>query len=156
MRNSTSEDKDYALHSLLLLAARTALKAREKELNQYGLTPEQAGVLFIIHFTDNSPTPAEISRRTIREPHSVSGLISRMEKRGLVRKVKDPNRKNLVRVALTEKGLQAYHRSTGREPIHRIMSCLSEKERQQLRSLLEKILDKALEQLGIDRRLPFP
>lgn len=38
----------------------------------------------------------------------MSGLLDRMEKQGLVRKVNDLERKNPIRVAVTEKGEEAY------------------------------------------------
>ena len=101
-------------------------KARTRELFQYGITPAEAAVLVIVQAIGEKATPAEISRWLFREPHSISGLLARMEKQGLVRKVKDLDRKNLVRVVITEKGQQAYQQSTKRESIHRIMSSLSE------------------------------
>ncbi len=55
-------------------------KTREKELSLYDITPEQAGVLFIVQALNSRTTPAEISRLTFREPHIVSVLISRMER----------------------------------------------------------------------------
>jgi DNA-binding MarR family transcriptional regulator len=112
MENSLSVDKDYALWVLLLQMRDAALKLREKELSQYGISPEQAGVLFIIHTIGNTATPVEISRWLLRKHHTVLGILGRMEKAGLVRKTKDPERKNLVRVTLTEKGRQAYYQST--------------------------------------------
>ena len=45
-------------------------------------------------------TPAEISRRLLRESHSISQILNRMENKGLVRWVKDLERKNLVRLIL--------------------------------------------------------
>ena len=147
MENLSSADQDYALWLLLLKARRCIFKARDKELSQYGITPEQAGVLFIVQTLDNKVTPAEISRLTCREPHTVSVLISRMEKNGLVRKVKDLDRKNLIRIVLTEKGQQAYDHSSKRETIYSIMSVLSKEERQQLRSYLNRLRDKALKEL---------
>ena len=70
-----------------------------------------------------------------------------MEKDGLVERVKDLDRKNLVRISITEKGHQAYRESTRREPIHRILLSLSEDERRQLKSLLLKLRDTALEEI---------
>jgi len=122
----------------------------------YRITPEQAAILFIVQAIGEKATPAEISRWLFREPHSVSGLLARMEKQGLVRKVKDLERKNLVRVVITEEGQKAYQQSTKRESIHRIMSSLSEEDRQQLRSYLEVLQNKALEELGVNRKLPLP
>jgi len=78
-----------------------------------------------------------------------------MEKEGLIRKVKDLDRKNLIRVVVTEKGQRAYEQSTKREVIHRIMSSLSEEERQQLSSCLQKLRSKALAEFDMERP-PFP
>jgi DNA-binding MarR family transcriptional regulator len=79
-----------------------------------------------------------------------------MEKKGLITKVKDSDRKNMWRVALTEKGQNAYRQSVKRESIHAAMSSLSEKERLQLGSYLEKLRDCALTQLVRDMKPPFP
>jgi len=79
-----------------------------------------------------------------------------MEKRGLVRKRKDPDRKNLIRVDLTEKGKQAYEKSSGRESIHHIISALSKEEHQQLSLYLQKLRDRALEELKPEYEVPFP
>jgi len=156
MKNFSSADQDYNLWVLLQQVGHAAFKARQKELNQYSISNTQAMVLFVIQAIGNKATPAEISRWVFREPHTVSGLLNRMEKEGLVRKVKDLERKNLVRVSITEKGQQAYHQSTKIESIRKVISSLSEEERQQLRSSLETLRDKALKELGVNRKLPFP
>ena len=52
---------------------------------------------------------------------------------------------------LTEKGRQVYHQVNKRTFALDAMSALSEEERQQLVSCLEKILNKALKMLGISR-----
>jgi DNA-binding MarR family transcriptional regulator len=67
-----------------------------------------------------------------------------MEKQGLVRRVKDLSRKNMVRVELTEKGHEACNRSAKRESMYKILSSLSDEERQQLCLYLRKLRDKAL------------
>jgi len=76
--------------------------------------------------------------------------------KALLRKAKDLKRKNLIRVSLTEKGQQAYYQSTKLETIHGIMSSLSEEECQRLSPCLEILRDKALKQLGIEQKPPFP
>jgi DNA-binding MarR family transcriptional regulator len=74
-----------------------------------------------------------------------------MARRGLVKKVKDLDRKNLVRVVMTEKGKKTYDLSTKRGPIHRIMSSLEEEEKKAFRDSLEKLLIKARKEIGLDR-----
>jgi MarR family transcriptional regulator, organic hydroperoxide resistance regulator len=147
-------DEDQDMWLLLTHTRYAVFRAREKELQRYGISPEQASVLFVVQALGNKATPAAISRLIIRQPHTVSALVDRMTKRGLVRKIKDLDRKNLVRVALTEKGEKAYALSSKRGPIHRIMSILTEQERVQFKSVLEKLMAKARKEIGIDRDEP--
>ena len=79
-----------------------------------------------------------------------------MEKKGLVRKVRDLDRKNLVRVSMTEKAQEIHSQSANSKSIHNIMSVLSEDERKQLRTYLEKLWEKAKEELGVEHDMPFP
>ena len=155
MRSFLSKDRDYELWWLILHLRRAMRKIRARELFQYGITPEEAAVLLVVQTIGDKATPAEIARYLLREPHSISGLLSRMQEDGLVRKAKDLDRKNMVRVELTDKGRKAYRQSTKKESIHRLMSCLSEEDRQQLRAPLEKLCRKALEELGVGRQPPF-
>ncbi len=97
-------DKDYALWWLILQTRRSMHKARARELFRFGITPEEAAVLFVVSRIGDTATPAEISRWILREPHSTSGLLERMRKDGLIYKVKDLDKKNLVRVLINEKG----------------------------------------------------
>jgi len=157
MKNAADADRDYTLWVLLRQAGDAALRARDKELSQYGISVEEAAVLFVVQATGETATPSEISRWLLRAPHSTSALLIRMEKDGLVRKLNDLKRKNMLRVVMTEKGREAYEKSTARESLHRIMSLLSEEERQQLQSLLERIRNEALKELRIERKPPpFP
>lgn len=156
MENHLLADKDLNLWALLRLTEGAIFKARERELAQYGITVEQAAVCFYVLIIGNNATPAELSRWMLREPHTISGIIDRMERKGMVRKVKDLDRKNQIRVVLTEKGQQAYDQSTNREAIHNIISSLSEEKRKQLRSCLNTLRDKALKELGIFNKPPFP
>jgi len=150
------KDQDFRLWTLLTRTRDAIFKARARELNTGGISSIQAGALFAIRVLGNEATPAELSRWLLREPHSVSGLISRMEAEGLIKKVKDLPRKNMVRVELTEKGQQAYEHSTKRASINRIMSSLSEKKKQQLSSYLETLRGKAHKELGNEFKPPWP
>jgi len=143
MKNQLSEGKDYDLWRLLANTRAVIFKVREKELSQYGITPQQAGILHILQTTGDKVTIAHISRLTFRELHTVLGLVNRMEKTGLVRKVKDSGNKNVIRVSLTGKGRGVYYQSINRESIYQILSSLSEEEQRQLSSFLGKLLNKA-------------
>lgn len=156
MYSLLSTDKDYNLWVLLRQTRDAMSKARERELEKYGISSIQAAVLFTIQAIGTEATPAEISRRLMREPHSVSGLLNRMQKQGFIRRVKDLPRRNMVRVVMTEKGEEAYRQSTKRFSMHETISVLSEEERSQLWNLLEKLRDRAMKLAGIGYELPFP
>jgi DNA-binding MarR family transcriptional regulator len=147
MSKQATNDPDYELWWLILHVRRGMRRLRERDLFQYGLTPEKAAVLFVVQMIGKKATPAEIARSLLREPHSISALLSRMETEGLIKKVKDLEQKNRIRISLTPKGRRANRQAAKRDSIHEIMSCLSEEERRRLRSPLEKLCRKALEEL---------
>ena len=156
MENPLSMHRDYNRWILLAQTRDAIFKARWKELSRYDISARQAAVLVAIQAVGDKATPAEISRWVFRKAHSISELLSRIEKAGLVRKVKDLDRKNQVRVVLTEKGRETYHhQSTNTVSIRKIMSLLSEEDRQQLRSCLQVLRDKAVKELGIKYETPF-
>ena len=128
-------------------------KARQKELDQHKISATASTALSVIQSIGSRATPSEISRRLFREPHSTSGLLNRMEKAGLVTKTKDLDRKNLVRVELTDKGYEAYYQSMRQESIQKIVSSLSEKECQQLRSFLQTLRNEALKEIGVEPKM---
>ena len=139
VRDDVSLDRDYLLWTLLFLTKDVVLRARNKELSQCDISSEQGAVLFIIQSLGDKTTLAEISRWLSRQRHSIAGLLRRMEKKGLVRMTKDLDRKNMIRVTLTEKGKHIYYQIIKLGSIHRIMSSLTEEQYQQLRSGLETI-----------------
>lgn len=132
------------------------LKAREKELRPHGITATQAAALFAIEYIGNEATATDISQWLLREHHSVSGLLSRMEKEGLISRSKGFPIRSLARFTLTEKGRQAYYQSAKRTCIHNTMRGLSQEECQLLSSLLKKMRDEGLKQLLGDLKPPFP
>ena len=140
----------------LVRTKRLMHKIRNKELKQANISLMEAGILFALREIGNKPTPADISRWLIREPHGISLTVNRMAKRGLVRKTRDTERKNLVRLEMTEKGQEAYLYAAQAMSIQNMMSSLSDEEQQKLDSYLLKLQSKALEELGIHRQPLWP
>jgi DNA-binding MarR family transcriptional regulator len=146
-----AEDEDQDLWLLFTHTRYAIFRARELELQRYGITPEQVSLLFVVQALGKKATPAALSRQLLRQPHTVSALVERMEKRGLIKKLKDLDRKNLVRVVVTEKGRKAFEQSTKRGPIHRIMGELNPVEKKKFRKHLETIFAIARKETGLDR-----
>jgi len=72
----------------------------------------------------------------LREPHSVSGILMRMEKQGLLKRTKNMERKNLIRITLTAKGESALKQAMKKEGVKHVLSKLSEEQRRQLKQSL--------------------
>ena len=155
MQSILSRNHIIEITALLHQTRYAMVRAREQELRPLGISNIEAATLFSIIAIVNEATPAEISRWVFREPHSVSRLISRMEKDGLVTKSSNLARKNLVKVDVTEKGLRVFKKSKRWKSYKKILSVLSEEEFVQLRVLLDKLLGKALIEIGKNRP-PFP
>lgn len=155
MKDFPSASEIHDLWQLLGRARDSMHKARQRELDQYGITTRQAAVLHFVHDLGGVAKPTEISRWLLRERHSIHELLKRMEKAGLVRNVNDPKRKNGMRVVLTDRGRKAYYQSSKREVISNIMSSLSIEQRDKLRSYLQALLDRSLKEIGMDGKLPL-
>jgi len=150
-----SLNKNYGLWVLLNQARDSMHKAREKELAQYGISSSQAAVLFISNMIDAEVTPSEISRWLLKEPHTVSAIITRMEKQGLVKKIKGKGKNNSVQIALTKAGEEAYHNSEKIQSIKEITSHLTPEEILQLSALLTRLRDISIDYTS-KLRVSFP
>ena len=156
MQDFSSLDEDYGLIVLLGLTRRMVEKLRQEELSRYGLRHRQASVLFYTQLLGGEVTYRDLARWMFRDYHTISAIVNRMEKDGLVRKIKHRDEKKNIRIVLTTKGQEAYQQAMKRESIHQMMSYLSKEERQQLRSSLEKLQNAVLKALGMNYKPPFP
>ena len=124
---------DYTVWTLLQQTAYAMERAWEEELREYGLnSAAEARVLLMVAEAQDPITPAKLSRGLLREPHTISGLLNRMETRGLITKEKNLERANLVRVTLTPEGNAAYAKVKELKTISKILSRLPENTRASL------------------------
>ena len=150
------DDKDYMLWRLFTQTRNAMMKARQKELAKYNLTARQAGALLISHATNGNVTPYQMAQWKVLERHSISELLDRMVKQGLIKKVSNLDNRKSIRVELTEKGREALQGAARCESFHKIMSFISAEQRQQFEAILKILRDVALTEIGIKGKLPFP
>jgi len=131
------------------------LRARERDYARYGISNERRAVLTVIEANGGSATPVLIARALLRELHSVSELVKRMEKDGLVEKTSTTGRSR-AEVRVTPAGREAFELSLHSQTDKRIFSALSEAERRRLMALLGKVRTRALEDLGIPEWHLYP
>jgi DNA-binding MarR family transcriptional regulator len=127
---------------LLLHRVRDALALCEDSIfGKYGLTLEQFAVLGSLKSRGGSLRPVDLALILERSPNSVSMLIDRMVKAGLVRRTRDRKDRRVVRVSMTSKAGDSVEQAApaGWEFIQKILSPVSEKDKQTLADLLETI-----------------
>jgi DNA-binding MarR family transcriptional regulator len=138
---SESGNKLVNLWILLHRTRDILLQCEESIFGQYGLTPEQFGVLANLKGHGGSLRPVDLALLLERSPNSVSNLVDRMVKAGLVRRARERKDRRTVRVSLTSEGENAIVRATpaGWELIQKILSPLSDEDRDALASILETV-----------------
>jgi len=130
----------------------------EEELSMYQTTLPHVDVLMTLSVSKDPLTPTQIASYIFREKHSVSGLLTRMQKAGYVKKVRSRKDKRVVRIRMQPKGEELLQQlvTSGFVYAHRIVkSSLSEEEIEQLDQLLKKLRDGALQILGLEAE-PYP
>ena len=138
-------DRDFALWAMIIQTRDMLFKARDNELGRYGITAVEARALFIVNLIGDNATPAMISRLMMRGHNTVTALLTRMESKGLISRMKDPEKKNSWIIGLTDKGNEAYQNSLERQTIHEVFSVFSKEEREVLIESLQKICNRTLE-----------
>jgi DNA-binding MarR family transcriptional regulator len=151
---SKATDQRIELHALLHSTTETIQRAIKLELAQYKMSQSQVRVLHLLSINKDLLNLNQLSQACIRELNSITTLINRMQKNGLVKKVKKPG-DNRTYIALTEKGEDIYNNTVTERSITLVFDALSSDEKKQLASLLSKLQTKARNLLGLDYRPPF-
>jgi DNA-binding MarR family transcriptional regulator len=149
-----ANDPRISLHALLDRTRETIFKAVELELSQCGVSGPQVKIMHLLAQGNGGITLSELSNGTVRELNSISTLIGRMQKKGLVKKVKKPG-DDKTYVTLTDKGKDIYNNTITERSIYLIYDTLSEEEKREFAALLGKLHTKARALLGLDYKPPF-
>lgn len=91
------------INYLLTTAQHEVFQTFSGGLAQFNITPGQYGVLSCL-WKNGSCTPKEIAQILRLENSTISGVLDRMQKRGLIDRVVDPNDRRSVQVVPTEEG----------------------------------------------------
>jgi DNA-binding MarR family transcriptional regulator len=136
--------------SLLHRVRDVIMRCEEERFGPYGITPEQYGVLVTLKYIGESARPTDIARWLGRSPNSVSMIVDRMVKGGLVRRVRSRKDRREVSVVMTSKAESALKPATlaGLEFIQNVMSPLMDEDLGTLVQLLEVIRHGGAQCLG--------
>ncbi len=129
----------------------TLLKKCEDQLfEEYGLTTEQYGILVSIGYLGEPARVTDIARWLERSTNSISMIVDRMVKVGLIKRTRSKSDRRVVNVVITSKGENALKPATvaSLEAIRKILSPLSHEDRSILLSLLGTLKYRILEYLN--------
>ena len=139
-------ESPYLKASTLLYLTRDALfRCVDRAVGEFGLTAEQYSVLTAIKDLDDPVRPTDIGRLVDHKVNTVSMIVDRMVKAGLVERIRDLPDRREVRLVITSKGEKALQpaASAVSRLIKEILSPLSDDDMDTLVNLLETIRDKA-------------
>ena len=138
--NSESENTVLRLRLLLRRVGDALARCQDSLYSKYGLTSEQFGVLSCLKSREPL-RPSDLASILERTPNSMSMLIDRMVKAGLVRRTRDRKDRRVVTVSFTEKGKTAVEPAitAGWELIHEILAPVSYDDQRALANTLETV-----------------
>lgn len=130
------------INYLLTTAQHSVFQYLNSKLAEYDITPSQYGVLSCL-WQREFATPKQISEILCLETSTISGVLDRMQKKGLIDRVINKEDRREVRVVPTEKGKSL------EEPISRIiddvnaevLKCFSDEDITVLKNNLRIIAD---------------
>jgi DNA-binding MarR family transcriptional regulator len=138
-----SLDPDYELWQLFTYTHRLISSASANRLRKQKLTHNMVAILSLLYQMDHDPMPIELARIGKRTPQTITSALDRMEKQGLLKRVKDKQRKNSFRISLTEKGHRVYCKAAEINVYHKIMSTLSDDKRKLFKECLFELMSNA-------------
>jgi DNA-binding MarR family transcriptional regulator len=152
--NMMVKSKDYSLHlGLARLVYLTYARLKiclDEILKKQGLTTEQYTVLVTVKYREAPVRITDIARWTERSTNSVTMIVDRMVKAGLVRRVRDRNDRRVVKVVITSKAESALKpaNTAAMEFFRQVMSPLSHEDAQTFAGMFKMINYKLLELLN--------
>ena len=114
---------------------------------RYHITGSQWGVLRTLDRAEAQGLPGlrltDLSNRLIIRPPSVTGVVDRLQRDGLVRRASSPTDHRAKPVRLTTKGRQLIKRMRGvhQRHVQTVLGALTDAEQAQLHSLLGRLAD---------------
>jgi DNA-binding MarR family transcriptional regulator len=132
-------DTDYELVRLISVTREAINKIRQKELNVIGIHDRRSAILVAIDGLGEQATPNSIASLLLRKRHTISNVLTKMEHDGIIKKIYDLKKKNMVRAVFTDEGLNLMNRTNSRESINRVLKTLTKYEQKDLYSILYKL-----------------
>lgn len=128
---------EECVNYLLTTAQHSVFLKMTEKLSVFDLTPVQYAVLYCLWENDKK-SPKEIAERLKLENSTISGILERMEKKGLIKRMISKEDRRFIQIMLTEKGaaLEEDVLATVDEVNEEVMSVFSKEECENLKTQL--------------------
>ena len=157
MAQQIKADRDYTLLTQLLQVADLFVRIRERELLPQNLSATAADILFLVDAMGQNIIPARLARMILRETHSITALLVRMEAIGLIKRAKDMERRSCIRITMTVKGAKALERARKLAGTKHVLSSLTREQRKNLKQTLSVLKEAGMKDLHRSpKALPWP
>jgi DNA-binding MarR family transcriptional regulator len=120
------------------------VKCEEELFFATGITAQQFAVLMAIKYIGKTVTQTNVANWLDRSTNSITMIIDRMAKDGLVKRARDLPDRRAVRLVITAKGAKVFKRTVDPHTqfFASVMSALSAEETREFTRLLDKVRDK--------------
>lgn len=133
-----------AIGAQIALARRTIIEAIEHELAPLDISHAQWIVVMLLG-DGAASTAAELCKTLIYDPGAMTRLLDRLERKGVLRRVRTQGDRRTVHLELTEEGAKLYPRIVQAlmQVFNRLLHGFSKSEVRQLEQLLTRMVDNA-------------
>ncbi|MDD4715083.1 MAG: MarR family transcriptional regulator [Oscillospiraceae bacterium] len=128
------------INYLLTTAQHAVFQRMSERLAEYDITPGQYGILNCL-WTRKSVTPKEIAKTLCLETSTISGVMDRMQKKGIIDRLVSKEDRRCVEVTITKKGkeLEAPVLKAVEDVNHEVMEKFTPQEQALLKDCLRRI-----------------
>jgi DNA-binding MarR family transcriptional regulator len=149
----TCSPSDRQLWSLLDFVHFAVARVRSMELAPFGITVEQAALLFFVQQRGGVTIAKQIEELTFKQHNSISASVNRMCRLGLMTRRPAPGKRS-KEIMLTSKG-ESILRTIPMGSLKVVFGVLEVRERREFSDCLHTLLGRAKELLGTPTITPF-
>jgi DNA-binding MarR family transcriptional regulator len=141
---------NHELWRTFVKAYRILDKAVDRNLESVGMRIQELRLLFTLDRLGALPMSV-LAEEQVTTQASITGLVDDLEERGLVERVRSKEDRRVINVGITRKGKDALEKGLARhrEFIDDIMSDLTDREAEELSSVMGKLREAALKERNI-------
>nr|WP_130861896.1 MarR family transcriptional regulator [Bacilliculturomica massiliensis] len=136
---------NQCINYLLTTSQHRVSQAMSARLSEFDITPVQYGVLYCL-WVEKKKSPKEIAEILHLETSTISGILERMEKKGMLRRSISREDRRFIEIELTEKALalQEPVLDAVEEVNATVLADMSKEKQELFKSLLREIAEISL------------